>query len=219
MKSWQNKGMKVTKYEHACLVLENEGETLVIDPGNYTRPIAGTQNVQAIVITHKHDDHCFEEQVDRILENNPNAVIYGTDEVCQRLSPRNAIPVHHGDFVRTEKFTLEFFGDMHAAIHRSIPLIQNCGVLVNCSLYYPGDSFTRPDIAIAVLACPSSAPWAKISEMMDFVNDVKPKRCFPTHNVHLSELGHQMYNSRIQAATEANGGSFFFIQPGESAEL
>ena len=208
--------MKVTKYEHACLVLEVNGESLIIDPGNYTRPIDGVRNVQAIVITHKHDDHCFEEQVDRILSENPAATIYGTQEVCERLEPRKAIAIHHGDFIKTDNFTLEFFGDMHAEIHRSIPLIQNCGVLVNGRLYYPGDSFTRPDVKVEILACPSSAPWAKVGEMMDFVAEVKPAKCFPTHNIHLSETGHGMYNGRIKAGTEANGGEFVFIQPGES---
>jgi L-ascorbate metabolism protein UlaG (beta-lactamase superfamily) len=211
--------MKVTKYEHACLVLEQNGESLIIDPGNYTRPMTNTSNVQAIVITHMHDDHCFEEQVDAILKDNPDITIYGTDEVCKRLAPRKTIAVHHGDHIEAGSFTLEFVGDMHAEIHRSIPLIQNCGVLVNNFLYYPGDSFTRPDRPVELLAAPSSAPWAKISEMMDFVNEVKPKRCFPTHNVHLSEIGHQMYNGRIKAATESHGGEFFFIQPGESQEF
>jgi L-ascorbate metabolism protein UlaG (beta-lactamase superfamily) len=208
--------MKVTKFEHAALVLEENGESLIIDPGFYTRAMNDTKNVKAIVLTHMHDDHCFEEQIDRILQDNPDAQIFGTDEVVKRLSPRKATAVHHGDFYKAGEFSIEFFGDMHAEIHRSIPLIQNCGVMINDYLYYPGDSFTRPDRKVELLACPSSAPWAKISEMMDFVNDVKPKRCFPTHNVHLSDLGHQMYNGRIKAATEAHGGEFFFIQPGES---
>ena len=208
--------MKVTKYEHACLVIEESGENLIIDPGFYTRPMLDTKDVKVIVITHMHDDHCFEEQLDRIIQDNPGVQLFGTDEVAKRLAPRNVTSVHHGDFYKVGAFTIEFFGDMHAEIHRSIPLIQNSGVMVIDYLYYPGDSFTRPDRTVELLACPSSAPWAKISEMMDFVNDIKPKRCFPTHNVHLSELGHQMYNGRIQAATEAHQGEFSFIQPGET---
>ena len=103
--------MKVTKYEHACLVLELNGEKVIIDPGFYTRPIEGETNVKAIVITHKHDDHCFEEQIDRILKNNPDALIFGTDEVIERIAPRKATAVHHGDFYEVGEFSLEFFGD------------------------------------------------------------------------------------------------------------
>jgi hypothetical protein len=127
--------------------------------------------------------------------------------------------VHHGDFYEVGAFTLEFFGDMHAEIHRSIPLIQNCGVMINDSLYYPGDSFTRPDRPVEVLACPTSAPWLKIGDVMDFVDDVKPRRSFATHNALLSDFGHKLNNSRVQLVTERHGGSFTYLHDGETLEV
>ena len=208
--------MQITKLEHACLVLEQNGQRLIIDPGFYTRPVTGYANVQAIVITHMHDDHCYEEQLDRILSENPNAQIFGTDEVCRRLAGYATTPVHHGDFYQLGEFTVEFFGDMHAEIHRSIPLIQNCGVMVNNQLYYPGDSYTRPDRPVDMLACPTSAPWLKIGDVMDFVAEVKPKQCFATHNALLSDLGHALNNGRVKMVTEAGGGIFEFLEPGDS---
>jgi L-ascorbate metabolism protein UlaG (beta-lactamase superfamily) len=207
--------MQITKYEHACLVLEKAGKRVVIDPGSYTRPITDLQAVAAVVITHAHDDHCSEEQIDRILQASPDALIFGTDEVCKRLVNFKTTAVHHGDFYTVGGFTLEFFGDLHAEIHRSMPLIQNCGVMVDSRLYYPGDSFTQPDRAVEILACPTSAPWLKISEVMDFAAAIKPKKCFATHNVHLSEVGHGLNNSRVQQVVESNGGTFEFVQPGE----
>lgn len=211
--------MQITKYEHACLVIENQGQRIVIDPGSYTRPMTQLDDVLAIVITHMHDDHCSEEQIDRILKNNPSAKIYGTDEVCKRLESYQVTSVHHGDYYTDGGFTLEFFGDMHAEIHRSIPLIQNCGVLVNGTLYYPGDSFTQPDQHVEILACPTSAPWLKISDVMDFVAAVKPNKCFPTHNVHLSEVGHELNNGRVKQVVEAGGGKFEFLQAGSQLSI
>lgn len=211
--------MQITKYEHACLVIENQGQRIVIDPGFYTRPMTELHDVVAIVITHMHDDHCNEEQIDRILQNSPAAKIYGTDEVRKRLEGYETIAVHHGDFYTDGGFTLEFFGDIHAEIHRSIPLIQNCGVLVNGALYYPGDSFTRPDQPVEILACPTSAPWLKISDVMDFVAVVKPSKCFPTHNVHLSDVGHELNNGRVRQVVEAGGGKFEFLQPGSRLSI
>lgn len=207
--------MQITKLEHACLILEDKGQTVVVDPGSYTRDIIGYPNVLAVVITHKHDDHCSEDQLDRILAENPTAQIFGPDDVCQRLANYQTVAVHHGDRYRVGQFSLEFFGDMHAEIHRSIPLIQNCGVLINDKLYYPGDSYTRPDRVVQLLACPTSAPWLKIGDVMDFVAEVKPKRCFATHNVHLSDIGHELNNGRVKLVTEAGGGSFEFLTPGE----
>ncbi|MEY4985825.1 MAG: hypothetical protein RLZZ359_711 [Actinomycetota bacterium] len=213
--------MKITKYEHACLIVEEGDQKLVIDPGFYCRPVDGLTNVQAIVITHSHDDHCDETQLNRIIEQNPNVQIFATDEVCARLrqAPGFSHPttaVHHGDYVSAGSFTLEFFGDMHIEIHRSIPLIQNCAVMVNDRLYYPGDSYTQPDRPVEILACPTSAPWLKIGDVMDFVTAIKPKRVFATHNIHLSEQGHELNNGRVKAVAESIGGEFTYLLPGES---
>ncbi|MFM2024311.1 MAG: hypothetical protein RLZZ56_324 [Actinomycetota bacterium] len=211
--------MKVTKLEHATLVLEKEGKTLILDPGFYTRPLDGYQNVVAIIITHNHDDHVHEDQIAIIVKDNPDVVILGTKEVADRLSSFGAKSVTHGDHHQLGPFTAEFFGDLHIEIHRSIPLIQNCGVMINEVLYYPGDSYTQPDRKVKYLACPSSGPWLKIGDVMDFVAAVKPENCFPTHNIHLSEPGEQLNNSRIKQVTEEHGGTFSYHLPGESFEL
>ena len=208
--------MKVTKLEHATLVLEKDGKTLILDPGFYTRPLDGYRDVVAIVITHNHDDHVHEEQIDRILKDNPNAIILGTQEVAARLAPRKTIAVHHGDFHEIGPFKAEFFGSMHIEIHRSIPLIQNCGVFINDSLFYPGDNYVTPDRKVQYLACPASAPWLKIGDVMDYIAAVKPERCFPTHNIHLSDQGNQLNNGRIKGAVEENGGVFEYHLPGDS---
>jgi L-ascorbate metabolism protein UlaG (beta-lactamase superfamily) len=215
--------MKITKHGHACLESLEGGQRILIDPGFYTEPMGQITDVLAVVITHKHDDHCHEQQLREILATNPTAQIFGTDEVKARLAESmpeaEVTAVHHGDFYPVGGFTLEFFGDMHQEIHRSIPLIQNCGVMVNGKLYYPGDSYTQPDRPVEVLACPASAPWLKIGDVMDFVDAVKPARSFATHNALLSDLGHDLNNGRIKLVTEQNGGSFEYLRVGDSLEI
>jgi len=211
--------MKIVKHGHACLELIEIGQRIIVDPGFYTEPMTGLENVLAVVVTHKHDDHCFEEQLDRIIKENPDVVIFGTAEVRERLGSRNTVAVYHGDFHQVGPFTLEFFGDLHAEIHRSIPIIQNTAVLINDAVYYPGDSFTLPDRKVKMLACPTSAPWLKISDVMDFVAAIKPERSFATHNIHLSEFGHDMNNGRVKAVTEQHGGTFTYLQVGEAIEV
>lgn len=211
--------MKVTKLEHATLVLEKDGKTLILDPGFYTRPMDDYRNVVAVVITHNHDDHVHEDQIERILKDNPDAIILGTQEVAARLAPRKVTAVHHGDFYEVGPFTAEFFGSMHIEIHRSIPLIQNCGVMINDTLFYPGDNYVTPDRKVQYLACPASAPWLKIGEVIDYVAAVKPENCFPTHNIHLSEQGSQLNNGRIKQVVEEHGGKFEYHLPGSTFEL
>jgi hypothetical protein len=147
--------------------------------------------------------------------------ILAPSDVCERLAAKNikATAVFHGDHYEFGGFSFEFFGDLHEVIHRSIPVIQNRGVLINNRLYYPGDSYTVPDVPVEYLAVPTSAPWLRIAEVIDFVAAIKPKHAFATHNIHLSEHGHALNNGRVQATAEANGGDFRFLQPGDSWDL
>ncbi|CAN1497964.1 COG2220 Predicted Zn-dependent hydrolases of the beta-lactamase fold [Microbacteriaceae bacterium] len=210
--------MKITKRGHACLELEHDGKKALIDPGFYTEDVSGLKGVVALVITHSHDDHCSETQVSEIVKSNPGIKIFGTSEVAAKLSGFDVTTVYHGDFYLEQGFSFEFFGDMHQIIHESIPLIQNTAVLVNNQLYYPGDSYTTPEAPVEILACPTSAPWLKIGDVMDFVAAVKPKQSFATHNALLSDLGHDLNNGRVKLVTEQFGGEFTYLKVGDSLE-
>jgi L-ascorbate metabolism protein UlaG (beta-lactamase superfamily) len=211
--------MKITKHGHACLELELDGKKALIDPGFYTEDVSGLTDVVALVITHSHDDHCFETQVAGIAKSNPGIKIFGTSEVAAKLSGFDVTTVYHGDFYQEQGFSFEFFGDMHQIIHESIPIIQNTGVLVNGKLYYPGDSYTTPDQPVEILACPTSAPWLKIGDVMDFVAAVKPKQSFATHNALLSDLGHDLNNGRVKLVTEQFGGKFTYLKVGDYLDV
>lgn len=213
-------GVRVTKQEHACLILEASGKTLVVDPGSFTTALVGLTDVVAIVITHEHADHWTEGQLKRILEGNPHARIFGTAGLAAVATGFEITVVNGGDTQAVEPFTLRFFGEKHAVIHSSIPIVDNVGVLINDTLYYPGDSFTIPEgVEVNTLAVPAGAPWLKIAEIMDCVLAVKPRRSFPTHEMVLSVAGKSMSNARIQWATEQGGGEFFALEPGDAIDL
>lgn len=211
--------MKLTKFEHACLLLEIADERLIIDPGMFTMPLGEFGDVVAVVITHEHSDHWTDEQVERILERNPNAVVYGPPGVAAAAKGYPVVETHDGDVVEAGPFTLRFFGEKHAVIHESIPIIDNVGVLVNDELYYAGDSFHVPPVEVDTLAVPAGAPWLKISESIDFVLAVKPKRAFPVHEMVLSTAGKSLANQRLTWAAEQGGGEFFVLEPGEALDL
>ena len=211
--------MKITKQGHACLIFEESGKKLVLDPGSYSEPQVGLTDVVAVVITHAHDDHCFEAQLDRLLATNPDLMIFGPPQVCTRLANYKTTTVYHGDYYPVGPFTIEFMGDLHAQIHHSIPVIENRAVLINDKVFYPGDSFTVPDREVELLAVPTSAPWLKIGEVMDFVTAVKPKQSSATHNALLSDLGHDLNNGRVKLVTEQFGGKFTYLKVGESLNI
>ena len=210
--------MKVTKYEHSTLLLAIGDDTVVIDPGMFLSAV-DFGNVAAIVVTHEHGDHWTPDQLGRILEKNATAKIYGPAGVAAAASGFDVNVVTDGDEVEAGPFTLRFFGEKHAVIHESIPVIDNVGVLVNDELYYAGDAYTVPDAAVGTLAAPVGAPWLKIGDAMDYVLAVKPQRAFYVHDMTLSAAGKQMGAERLTWATEQNGGAFTALEVGESLDI
>jgi L-ascorbate metabolism protein UlaG (beta-lactamase superfamily) len=212
--------MKLTKLEHAALILELDGQKLFIDPGSLTSALTETNNAVAVVLTHEHADHWTSAQLDRIREQNPEVRIFGPQGVVAAAAQYPVTAVTAGESIEVGAFTLQFFGEQHAVIHESIPVIDNVGVLVNGELYYGGDSFTVPaDVRVGTLAVPAGAPWLKISEVIDYVIAVRPKRSFPTHEMVLSRFGKDLANASIAAATEQVGGEFWALEPGDSLEI
>lgn len=200
--------MKLTKYAHACFTVEQDGQLLVVDPGNFSNDFVARDNVVAVVITHEHGDHSDADKLAAIMNKNPQAIIFAHPSITATL-PRKYLTksVQAGSGVTVGPFTLEFFGGQHALIHASIPAIPNLGVMINNTLYYPGDSFSLPgDHRVDVLALPAAAPWMKLGEAMDFLATVKPRLAFPTHDALLSDAGKSIAD-RLLLTVAKQGGS------------
>ena len=212
--------MRITKLEHAALVVEEGGRRLVVDPGGLTNPILGLTAVDAVVVTHEHADHWSADQLKRLQDANPQVVILGPAGVAAAAEGFDVRVVAPGDSMTVEGWSLRFFGGNHAVIHPTIPIIENLGVLIDDRLYYPGDSFHVPvGVAVDTLAAPIGAPWLKIGEAMDFVGQVAPRRAFGTHDGVLSAVGRTMANDRLKAVVEARGGEWFALQTDEVLDI
>ncbi|QHF19941.1 MBL fold metallo-hydrolase [Rathayibacter sp. VKM Ac-2762] len=212
--------MRLTKLEHAAVLIEEDGARLVIDPGSFTRPVEGTTDTVAVVLTHEHADHWTPEQLQRLRDAAPSLRILGPAGVAAAAEGFDVETVADGDVVTVGPFELRFFGARHAVIHRSIPVIDNVGVLVNGRAYYAGDSFTVPEgVDVEVLAAPSGAPWMKIAEAMDYVLEIAPRHAFATHEQVLSEAGRALGHDRLGWAVREGGGEYHALEPGDVLEL
>ena len=201
------------------MVLELDGQRLVIDPGSITRILDSLQSVVAVVITHEHADHWTAAQLAAITASNPAVRIVGPSGVVAAASAFAIEAVHAGDVVQTGAFRLEFFGEHHAVIHSSIPVVDNVGVLVNDTFYYGGDSYTAPGRPVDVLAAPCGAPWLKIGDAMDYVLEVAPRRAFAVHDAPLSAFGIGMHRERLRWATEQGAGEFVVLEAGDTLSV
>lgn len=197
--------MKITKYNHACIVLEHDNETLVIDPGNLSPDFKTPDHVAAIVITHEHADHLDTTHLAAIFEKNPDAVIIGPASLAAPLGDLRFRAAVTDAPMTVGGFELSFYGDKHALIHSSLPQVDNLGVAVNRLFYYPGDAFTVPGTPIDVLAIPDAGPWMRIGEAMDFLVAVHPRFAFPVHDAIASSEGKAIADKLLGQVAAANG--------------
>lgn len=101
--------MKITKYEHACLVVEEDGMKLVIDPGVYSKSYTDFSSVAGVVITHVHADHLDPSKLKAIYETNPGVQFFGTQEVADEA--KGSFPVQvvkEGESLKVGNFSLDF---------------------------------------------------------------------------------------------------------------
>ncbi|MFD3540551.1 MBL fold metallo-hydrolase [Streptomyces sp. NPDC058662] len=210
--------MKLTKRLHSCVQLEKDGRTLVIDPGAFSEPDAGL-GADALLVTHEHPDHFEEGRIRAALDANPAAALWTLRSVAERLAaayPGRVHTVGHGDTFTAAGFEVQAHGELHAVIHPDLPRVTNVGYLVDGSLFHPGDALTVPGVPVETLMLPVHAPWNKISEVIDYVREVRPRRAVDIHDAYLSDIARPIYDGALAAL---GGSDHSRLTAGEGTEL
>jgi L-ascorbate metabolism protein UlaG (beta-lactamase superfamily) len=206
--------VKLTKFPHACLRIEQDGGVLVVDPGAFSSPADALRGADAVLITHEHADHL---DVDA-LRAAPGLAVYAPAEVVAQLSEVDAVTtaVGPGDAFSAAGLDVRVFGDRHAYIHEDVPDIPNNAYLIGGKVYYAGDAFSLPGVEVETLFVPIGAPWMKLAEAIDYVRAVAPERAHPTHDAVLSAAGQGISDNWI---SQRGGTTYSRLEPGKPVDL
>lgn len=218
--------MKLTKFTHACVRLEQDGRVLVLDPGKFSETAEALDGAQAVLITHEHDDHVVVPAIVAALRGSEVLAVFAPAGVAARLRgevPDAAARIHTvepGSAFDAAGFNVRSFGGQHALIHPQIPVVANIGYLVDGNVYHPGDSFIIPDgLSVQTLLVPLPAPWSKMSEVVDFVIAVRAPRAFQIHDGLLNETGLKLVESHVARLGKKYGTEFTRLAPRDSVEV
>ncbi len=183
--------MRITKFGHSCLLIEESGARILTDPGVFSTGWEGLRDLTTVLITHLHPDHLDIDKLPTVLAANPLATVFADPGSVKVLADHGigATAVNAGEILNAGNTTVEVFGDTHAVIHADLPSVENRGYLISGRVYIPGDSLSVPAVSIEILALPASAPWMALKEGVEFVRSVDPSVVIPIHEKTLSNTG------------------------------
>ncbi|MFE7855403.1 MBL fold metallo-hydrolase [Streptomyces sp. NPDC057403] len=212
--------MRLIKYGHACVGLEEDDRRLVVDPGGLTDPRV-LDGADAVLVTHEHFDHFSEENLRRAAEANPALRIWTNASVTGRLEGmgHRVTTVGHGEAFEAAGFAVEVHGTWHETIHPDIPRVGNVGFLVDGSVFHPGDALTVPDTRVDTLLLPVHGPWSTTGRLIDYVREVAPRQVYAVHDGALNDTGVAMVGGLLGAGGPGTGAPYDRLAVGGAVAL
>ncbi|HZE33137.1 MAG TPA: MBL fold metallo-hydrolase [Actinoallomurus sp.] len=211
--------MQLTKLGHACVRVQRDDRTLVIDPGGLTPEDNAIAGAEAVLITHEHFDHLEAERLRKALAEDPRLTVYTCRAVAQILGDvgDRVRTVGEGDALNIAGFEVAVVGQKHEVVHPDVPPVENVGFFVDGEVFHPGDAFTV--VEAPTLLVPGQAPWMKAPEMIQYLRAVGPRRAYAVHDGLLNEVGLGLLESQLSGEAEAQDADFRRLKPGESVQL
>jgi L-ascorbate metabolism protein UlaG (beta-lactamase superfamily) len=213
--------MRLTKFGHSCLLVEEGRARILLDPGTMSDGFEELEGLTTVLFTHQHGDHLDAERLRGVLDRNRGVRVVSDQGSAELLGEAgvDVEVVHDGDEFEVAGVGVRVAGRDHAIIHPDIPVVLNVGYLVAGRLFHPGDAFTLPGQDVDVLAVPAGAPWLKVSEAIEYLRQVRPLVAVPVHEKVLSAAGMSIHYRQLEQLGAADGTTFQSIDDGKPVEL
>jgi L-ascorbate metabolism protein UlaG (beta-lactamase superfamily) len=209
--------MRITKFGHACVRIEHEGQVVVLDPGMFTDREA-VDGATAVLVTHLHPDHLHPENL-----RATDARVFTVGQVAEQLATDAPDVAERTETVPAGAafdvgLPVRAVGELHNVIHPELPQPYNSGYLLTVgdqTVYHPGDALALPEVPVDVLLCPASAPWLRSEMAIEFVRAVGAPRNLAIHDRVYSEAGHGLLAMQMETLVAPRGLAWLRRADGE----
>ena len=188
--------MKITKYNQSCLLIETNNKRFLIDPGNIgfeESLLDEWNNINYILVTHRHGDHCNTEAINTIIRRD-NAKLYTTKEVADNTNLINPIIIKQGDLIDLGDVKIEVTKAIHGFFTKMKKsggeIFENVGYIIddgNKRLYTTSDTINfNNDYRCDILCVPFNGNGLTLGiiDGVMFAQDINPELLIPVHMEH-----------------------------------
>lgn len=197
--------MRLTHFGHSCVLVEIGDRRILLDPGTFSSGFEQLRDLDAIIVTHQHPDHCDPARFGPLADANSGARLLIEAQTAAELGEGDlkgrVEPLAPEQEVTLDGVTVRPVGQRHAIIHADIPRIDNTGVVLSAdgepTLFHPGDALDAEPGAVDILCVPVNAPWCAMKETVDFARRIGAPQLVPIHDGLLGENGRELYLRQI----------------------
>lgn len=208
--------MKVSKHLHSCLLIENQGKTILIDPGIFTYQekalnLEKLLKLDLILITHEHTDHCYPPFIKELITKFPSSAIISNQSVVDILQKEGITAKTNRikDVVVTPVLHGRIF-DAKAPLNVMFEIVDR--------LAHPGDSL-RFTTNKEILALPLLGPSWMITQAVEKALELQPKIILPIHDQQWKNDYRRGYYKRLTSFFAQKGIEFKSLETGKVVEV
>lgn len=216
--------MNITKLVHSCVLIENNGKKILVDPGNYswqnqTVKNSDFSNINSVVITHNHPDHFYDEFVKHVAAESPNAMWYGTQEVVSELENMG---IRASTTSQNQDIT--FIESNHADLSpwfNTQP--QHTSYVLFGDVLVSGDCQTLTDMhgARILASAINGGPWGGVVGFCKMVAQMptRPQVVLPLHDWHWNQEARSAIYARLAEVLKNYDATFVPLENGSPTLL
>ena len=210
--------MKLTKFVHSCVLIEDDGKTVLFDPGIFSWnsgfvDINKLPLLNTIVVTHKHADHFGEPFVRALITKFPGANWLVPSDLIEELRSFGASSVSD----KSSEYIDITVGE-HAHVVPFGVQVQNLSVNWNNKVTNPGDSHEASGTK-DLLLLPVQAPWGTTVRAVELALELKPRYVLPIHDWMWNEQWRQVCYDRFDTIFSEAGIKLLRPVDGVSLEI
>ena len=173
--------MKLTKFVHSCVLVEHEGKTVLFDPGVFSWnsgliKVDSLPSLDAIVVSHKHADHCGEAFTRALVEAFPSTQWFAPQDAHEVLASWGV-----QDISNESRGNVNLTEGNHAPVDPFAEQVQNLVTHWEDLVTHPGDTHDFTETK-DVLLLPIQAPWGTTVRAVKRALELKPKYVLPIHD-------------------------------------